>query len=161
ARPRRPPAARAGGGLRLHLLHAVLPLARREAAGVPRGAALADALVLDPDAARRQPHLVGHARHLRGGHAHRACEPPGAPPPSNALRHTENWATVLAACPRHAHWADAEPLTDVLAMGGVVDRYRRMVVDGEPVATGVVSLGRAWAGTKPSRGRGIAPAQSP
>ena len=35
---RRPPAARAGRGLRLHLLHAVLPLARREAARVPRRA---------------------------------------------------------------------------------------------------------------------------
>lgn len=75
--------------------------------------------------------------------------------PLKALRHTENWDTVLAACPRHAHWADAEPLTDVLAMGGVVDRYRRMVVDGEPVATGVVMLGDAWACTNPSLGRGI------
>ena len=75
--------------------------------------------------------------------------------PLKALRHAEKWDTVLAACPRHAHWADAEPLTDVLAMGGVVDRYRRMVVDGEPVATGVVMLGDAWACTNPSLGRGI------
>src|SRR4029079_130772 len=75
--------------------------------------------------------------------------------PLKALRHTDNWDTVLAACPRHAHWADAEPLTDVLAMGGVVDRYRRMVVDGEPVATGVVMLGDAWACTNPSLGSGI------
>ena len=75
--------------------------------------------------------------------------------PLKALRHAEDWDTVLAACPRHAHWADAEPLTDVLAMGGVVDRYRRMVVDGEPVATGVVMLGDALACTNPSLGRGI------
>jgi hypothetical protein len=36
----------------------------------------------------------------------------------------------------------------------VLDRYRRFVVDGEPVATGVVAVGDAWACTNPSLGRG-------
>jgi 2-polyprenyl-6-methoxyphenol hydroxylase-like FAD-dependent oxidoreductase len=72
-----------------------------------------------------------------------------------AMRHPERWEAVLAACPRHAHWADGEALTDVLAMGGVVDRYRRLVVDGRPVATGVVMVADAWACTNPSLGRGI------
>jgi flavin-dependent dehydrogenase len=40
-------------------------------------------------------------------------------------------------------------------MGGRLDRYRRFVVDGEPVATGVVAVGDAWACTNPSLGRGI------
>jgi 2-polyprenyl-6-methoxyphenol hydroxylase-like FAD-dependent oxidoreductase len=73
-----------------------------------------------------------------------------------AMRHEDRWSSVLAACPRHAHWADGEPLTGVLAMGGVVDRYRRMVVDGRPVATGVLTLADAWACTNPSLGRGLA-----
>ena len=55
----------------------------------------------------------------------------------------------------HAHWLDGEPITGVLAMGGVVDRYRRPVVDGRPVATGVARLGDAWACTNPSLGRGM------
>jgi 2-polyprenyl-6-methoxyphenol hydroxylase-like FAD-dependent oxidoreductase len=75
--------------------------------------------------------------------------------PLKVLRHAHNWDAVVAACPRHAHWADGEPLTGVLPMGGVVDRYRRLVVDGEPVATGVLMVGDAWACTNPSLGRGI------
>ncbi len=48
-----------------------------------------------------------------------------------------------------------EPITDVLTMAGVLDRYRRFVVDDVPVATGVVAVGDAWACTNPSAGRGI------
>jgi 2-polyprenyl-6-methoxyphenol hydroxylase-like FAD-dependent oxidoreductase len=72
-----------------------------------------------------------------------------------AMRHERAWDAVLAACPRHAHWADGEPLTGVLAMGGIVDRRRRMVVDGRPIATGIVALADAWACTNPSLGRGV------
>jgi flavin-dependent dehydrogenase len=43
-----------------------------------------------------------------------------------------------------------------MAMGGVVDRYRRMVVEGRPVATGIAMVGDAWACTNPSLGRGMA-----
>ncbi len=71
------------------------------------------------------------------------------------LRHERAWDAVLAACPRHAHWADGEPLTGVLAMGGIVDRRRRTVVDGRPVATGILALADAWACTNPSLGRGV------
>jgi flavin-dependent dehydrogenase len=35
------------------------------------------------------------------------------------------------------------------------DRFRRFVVDGHPVATGVVSVGDAWAASNPTFGRGI------
>ncbi|HJV08590.1 MAG TPA: hypothetical protein VJ653_02890, partial [Acidimicrobiales bacterium] len=38
---------------------------------------------------------------------------------------------------------------------GVLDRYRRFVVDEQPVATGVAAVGDAWACTNPSGGRGI------
>ena len=39
-------------------------------------------------------------------------------------------------------------------MAKIEDRYHRFVVDGEPVATGVVAVGDAWACTNPSLGRG-------
>jgi hypothetical protein len=40
-------------------------------------------------------------------------------------------------------------------MGGILDRYRRFVVDGTPVATGLAVVGDAWACTNPSAGRGL------
>jgi 2-polyprenyl-6-methoxyphenol hydroxylase-like FAD-dependent oxidoreductase len=73
-----------------------------------------------------------------------------------SLRHADRWSAVLAACPLHAQWLEGEPLTGVLAMGGVLDRFRSLVVDGRPVATGIVPLADAWACTNPSAGRGIA-----
>jgi 2-polyprenyl-6-methoxyphenol hydroxylase-like FAD-dependent oxidoreductase len=71
------------------------------------------------------------------------------------LRDSKHWTALVAACPLHAHWIDGEPITDVLPMGGIIDRYRRFVVDGVPVATGIVSVGDSWACTNPSLGRGI------
>jgi len=48
------------------------------------------------------------------------------------LRDPERWTALVAACPLHAHWLDGEPITDVLPMGGILDRYRRFVVDDVP-----------------------------
>jgi 2-polyprenyl-6-methoxyphenol hydroxylase-like FAD-dependent oxidoreductase len=75
--------------------------------------------------------------------------------PLKALRDPATFSRVIRACPLHAHWLDGEPITDVLAMGGILDRYRRFVVDDEPVVTGFVSVGDAWACTNPSAGRGL------
>lgn len=75
--------------------------------------------------------------------------------PLKNLRHADKWDAVVGACPMHAHWLDGEPITEVLAMGGTVDRYRRFVVDGVPVATGFVAVADAWACTNPSAGRGL------
>ncbi|MBB3676433.1 FAD-dependent oxidoreductase [Modestobacter versicolor] len=75
--------------------------------------------------------------------------------PLKELRHEEVWAAVLAACPQQAHWTDGEPITGVLPMSGVLDRYTRAVVDGAPVVTGLVSVSDAWACTNPSLGRGV------
>jgi 2-polyprenyl-6-methoxyphenol hydroxylase-like FAD-dependent oxidoreductase len=77
-------------------------------------------------------------------------------PALKKLRDPNHWTALVAACPLHAHWLDGEPITDVLPMGGIIDRYRRFVVDGVPVATGIVSVGDSWACTNPSLGRGIA-----
>ena len=71
------------------------------------------------------------------------------------LRNLKPWTALVAAHPLHAHWLDGEPISDILPMGGITDRYRRFVVDGAPVATGIVSVGDAWACTNPVGGRGI------
>jgi 2-polyprenyl-6-methoxyphenol hydroxylase-like FAD-dependent oxidoreductase len=76
-------------------------------------------------------------------------------PALKALRDPKRWTALVRAYPLHAHWLDGEPITDVLPMAGVTNRYRRFVVDGAPVATGIVSVGDAWACTNPIGGRGI------
>jgi 2-polyprenyl-6-methoxyphenol hydroxylase-like FAD-dependent oxidoreductase len=75
--------------------------------------------------------------------------------PLKQLRDPDAWDRVLGACPLHAHWLDGEPLTGVMAMGGIIDRYRRLLYGGQPVATGVALVGDAWASTNPSLGRGM------
>jgi 2-polyprenyl-6-methoxyphenol hydroxylase-like FAD-dependent oxidoreductase len=72
------------------------------------------------------------------------------------LREPDRWHAAVAGYPLVAHWADAEPISGVDVMAGIEDRYRRFVIDGEPVATGVVAVGDAWACTNPSVGRGAA-----
>ncbi len=51
-------------------------------------------------------------------------------------------------------WCAGEAITDVQVIAGIEDRYRRYVVDGDPVVTGLVAVGDAWACTNPSLGRG-------
>ena len=75
--------------------------------------------------------------------------------PMRALRDPAAFHRVVGGCPLQAHWLDGQPVTDVLPMGGVLDRYRRFVVDGEPVVTGFAAVGDAWACTNPSAGRGL------
>jgi 2-polyprenyl-6-methoxyphenol hydroxylase-like FAD-dependent oxidoreductase len=75
--------------------------------------------------------------------------------PLKALRNPEVFDRVIRSLPRQAHWLDGRPLTGVLAMAGVVDRYRRFVVDGIPVVTGFAAVGDAWCCTNPSAGRGL------
>ena len=72
----------------------------------------------------------------------------------HALREPDRWDAALARYPLAAHWWDGEPITGVDVMAGLEDRHRRLVVDGVPVATGVVAVGDAWACTNPSLGRG-------
>ncbi len=75
--------------------------------------------------------------------------------PLKRMRDHDPWSAVVEACPLHAHWLESEPISGVLAMGGVIDRYRRLLHDGRPLLTGIVLLGDAWACTNPSLGRGI------
>jgi 2-polyprenyl-6-methoxyphenol hydroxylase-like FAD-dependent oxidoreductase len=75
--------------------------------------------------------------------------------PLKRFRHADTFDAVVRACPAHSQWVAGEPITDVLAMGGLIDRYRRFASDGRPLATGVVAVADAWACTNPSLGRGI------
>jgi 2-polyprenyl-6-methoxyphenol hydroxylase-like FAD-dependent oxidoreductase len=70
------------------------------------------------------------------------------------LRDATAWQAALKLYPTAAHWGEAEPITDVQVIAGIEDRYHRYVVDGEPVVTGLVTVGDAWACTNPSLGRG-------
>ena len=66
---------------------------------------------------------------------------------------------MLAGYPLAAHWGSrghgTEPITGVHVMAGLEDRCRRLVVDGDPVVTGVVAVGDSWAFTNPALGRGL------
>ncbi len=69
-------------------------------------------------------------------------------------RDPEVWTRAIASYPLVAHWLDGEAITGVDVMAKIEDRHRAFVVDGVPVATGVVPLGDSWACTNPSVGRG-------
>ncbi|MDQ1662428.1 MAG: hypothetical protein QOJ68_2408 [Blastococcus sp.] len=75
--------------------------------------------------------------------------------PLKAMRSSEVFDRVIGAFPAHAHWLDGTPISDVVAMAGILDRYRRFVFDGNPVVTGFAAVGDAWACTNPSAGRGL------
>jgi len=75
--------------------------------------------------------------------------------PLKEFRNVDKFTKVVQACPLQAHWLAGEPITDVLPMGGILDRHRRFVVEGRPVATGFAAVGDAWACTNPSAGRGL------
>ena len=73
-----------------------------------------------------------------------------------ALKNLDVWTNVVKSMPLCAHWLDGEPLDDqVSVMAKIEDRHRSFVLDGHPVATGVVALADSWACTNPSVGRGI------
>lgn len=75
--------------------------------------------------------------------------------PMKALRQREKWERVIHSVPHLEHWTDRDALQDPTPMAGVLDRYRRFVIDGQPVMTGMVTVGDAWACTNPQAGRGI------
>jgi len=72
------------------------------------------------------------------------------------LSDVETWERVFKAHPLVAHWIDGEPVDEKVAvMAKIEDRQREFIVDGEPVATGILALADAWACLNPSLGRGI------
>jgi hypothetical protein len=72
------------------------------------------------------------------------------------LRELDRWEAVVRGLPLVAHWLDGTPIDDgVAVMARLEDRYRGFVVDGKPVATGVVAVADAWACSNPANGRGV------
>jgi hypothetical protein len=73
------------------------------------------------------------------------------------LTDIDTWNRTWRSYPLVAHWAEGEPVDDnkVGTIAKIEDRYRRFVVDGDPVATGVVAVADSWACTNPSLGRGV------
>lgn len=71
------------------------------------------------------------------------------------LRDPERWTAVATALTPIAHWVDGAPITGVQVLNRLEDRRRRLVVGGQPVATGIVAVADACASTNPTLGRGI------
>ena len=73
------------------------------------------------------------------------------------LLHDDQFDEAARNLPATTAWADPErsvPITGVEVMARLVNRRQRFVLDGEPVATGVVALGDAAVHTNPLYGRG-------
>ncbi len=71
------------------------------------------------------------------------------------LREAGRWEAVVRALPLVAHWLDGSPIDDgVQVLARLEDRIRNFVIDGRPVATGVVAIADSWACSNPSNGRG-------
>jgi hypothetical protein len=49
-----------------------------------------------------------------------------------ALREPDCFTRVVQACPLYAHRLEGAPITGVLSMAGIVDRYHRFKIDGQP-----------------------------
>ena len=66
------------------------------------------------------------------------------------------WERTVRSLPLVAHWLDGQPIEDrVTSMARIEDRHRNLMIDGAPVATGVVAVGDAWACSNPTVGRGV------
>lgn len=64
---------------------------------------------------------------------------------------------VAANLPALRRWVEpgrCQPISDVEVMAGLVNRLRRFVIDGRPVATGVYAVGDSSVCTNPVYGRG-------
>ena len=78
-----------------------------------------------------------------------------------ALRNVDAWEAAVRTLTPLEPWTEdglADPITDVEAMARLTNRIRRFVVDGEPVATGLVVIGDAAMTTNPWYGKGCAQA---
>lgn len=78
-----------------------------------------------------------------------------------AMRDEKSWEAGIRTLMPLAPWTVdglAEPITGVESMARLRNRIRRFVVDGEPVATGLVVLGDAALATNPWYGKGCSQA---
>ena len=72
------------------------------------------------------------------------------------LKDPDCWERVWRAVPVTEQWLVGEPISDgVAVLANVPDRIRTFVLDGVPVASGVLAVADSWACTNPALGRGI------
>ena len=71
-----------------------------------------------------------------------------------ACRDAAVWERVVGAFGSVAQWIDAEPVTGIDRIAGIADRSRRLVLDRQPIVTGLVAVGDASTCTSPALGRG-------
>ena len=74
-----------------------------------------------------------------------------------ALRDQDAWEAAIRTLVPLEPWTEdglADPITGVESMARLRNRIRRFVVDGEPVATGLVVIGDAAVATNPWYGKG-------
>jgi 2-polyprenyl-6-methoxyphenol hydroxylase-like FAD-dependent oxidoreductase len=79
--------------------------------------------------------------------------------PLRAILHEGPFEAAARALPATREWIEperSEPVTDVRAMAKLVNRRRRFVLDGEPLALGVFAIGDAAICSNPLYGRGCA-----
>jgi 2-polyprenyl-6-methoxyphenol hydroxylase-like FAD-dependent oxidoreductase len=63
---------------------------------------------------------------------------------------------VTRSVPPYQPWLDVlEPVSEVFVMGGLHNTWRRQIVDGRPVATGLALVGDSRCTTNPTLGRGL------
>jgi hypothetical protein len=71
------------------------------------------------------------------------------------------FTAVLRTIPTYAAWLDVlDPITPIFQMAGLHNTMRRLVVDGDPVVTGLHAIGDSVCTTNPSFGRGLSLALS-
>ena len=74
-----------------------------------------------------------------------------------AARDPDVFSRVVRLVPDFARWLDVlNPVTDVFPMSGLHNTLRRLVISGEPVATGLHSVGDTVCTTNPTLARGLA-----
>jgi 2-polyprenyl-6-methoxyphenol hydroxylase-like FAD-dependent oxidoreductase len=77
------------------------------------------------------------------------------------LKDPDVHTAALRTVPSLAAWLDKlEPTAGVYAMGGLANTLRRLVIDGSPVALGLLAVGDSVCTTNPTFGRGLALALS-
>ncbi|MFD2078946.1 Dehydrogenase (flavoprotein) [Actinopolymorpha cephalotaxi] len=83
--------------------------------------------------------------------------PPAEDRAFKAVRDPAVFTAVARTVPQAAAWLDVmEPETGVYPMGDLHNTLRRLVVDGVPVATGILAVGDSLCTTNPTFARGIA-----
>jgi 2-polyprenyl-6-methoxyphenol hydroxylase-like FAD-dependent oxidoreductase len=74
-----------------------------------------------------------------------------------AVRDPDVFTRVLRAVPAYSEWLEVlSPITGVFPMGGLHNTFRRLVVDGKPLVTGLHAVGDTVCTTNPTLARGLA-----